>query len=233
MKKISKKLADARAKVDATKFYTLEDAIKLAQTTSYTKFDGSIDLAFNLNLDVRQADQQLRGSITLPNGIGKVTRVLVATDDPKLQKEAKDNGADIVLGQMDLDALFKKGKFDFDVMVTEPKMMAFLGKFGKILGPKGLMPNPKTGTVTMQIGKTVLEIKKGKANYRTDKAGIVHTMVGKVSMPIDKLVENANIVISTIKRIKPAAVKGAYIQTLSVSASMGPSVKIDISSLIN
>ena len=226
MAKISKKLAAARAKVDATKAYTLEEAITLAKETSYTSFDGSIDLAFNLNLDVRQADQQLRGAIPLPNGTGKTVRVLAATDDNV--EAVKAAGADIVADSQELVEILKAGKFDFDVIVTSPKMMPVLGRFGKELGPKGLMPNPKTGTVTPNVAKAIEEIKKGKANYRTDKNGIIHTAIGKVSMDDTKLVENAKAIIDQIKKLKPSAVKGTYMLNLTVSASMGPSIKIQL-----
>lgn len=225
MAKVSKKLAAARAKVE-DKAYSLEEAIKLAKETSYTKFDGSIDLAFNLNLDVRQADQQLRGAISLPNGTGKTVKVLAASDEN--QDAIKAVGADIVVGAQELTDILKTGKFDFDIIVTSPKMMPVLGRFGKELGPKGLMPNPKTGTVTPNVAKAVEEIKKGKANYRTDKNGIVHTAVGKVSMDDAKLLENAKVVFDTIKKLKPSAVKGTYMQNLTVSASMGPSIKVAI-----
>lgn len=228
MAKIAKKLVAARAKVDAEKIYTLDDAIKLAQETSYTKFDGSIDLAFNLNLDVRQADQQLRGAVSLPNGNGKKIVVLAATDDATQQKLATEAKADLVVGSADLNQILASGKLDFDVIITDPKMMPTLGRYGKVLGPKGLMPNPKTGTVTPQVSKAVEEVKKGKANYRTDKNGIVHTSIGRASMSTKALVENASIVIETIKKLKPSAVKGAYFKNLTVSASMGPSIKIEI-----
>lgn len=228
MAKIAKKLAAAREKVDADKIYTLDDAIKLAQETSYTKFDGSIDLAFNLNLDVRQADQQLRGAVSLPNGNGKKIVVLAATDDATQQKLATEAKADVVVGSADLNQILASGKLDFDVIITDPKMMPTLGRYGKVLGPKGLMPNPKTGTVTPQVAKAVEEVKKGKANYRTDKNGIVHTSIGRASMSTKALVENASVVIETIKKLKPSAVKGAYFKNLTVSASMGPSIKIEI-----
>jgi len=227
-KKVSKQLAAARAKVDAEKFYTLEEALKLAKETSYTKFDASIDLALKLNLDVRQADQQLRGAVSLPNGTGKVVRVLAATDDAAGTEAAKAAGADIVVDSAELTNILKSEKFDFDIIVTDPKMMPTLGRFGKVLGPKGLMPNPKTGTVTPQVGKAVEEIKKGKANYRTDKNGIIHTSVGKASMDAKALIENASVVFELIKKLKPSAVKGTYIHSFSVSASMGPSIKIQI-----
>ena len=224
--KLSKNLKAAIAKVEVEKLYNLAEAIKLAKETSFTKFDGSIDLAFNLNLDTRQADQQLRGAVSLPNGTGKTVKVLAATDDATQQTEAKDKGADIVVGGEELQEILKSGKFDFDIIVTDPKMMPILGRFGKELGPKGLMPNPKTGTVTPQVGKAVEEIKKGKANYRTDKEGIVHTSIGKTSMDDAALVQNAEAIIDTIKKLKPNSVKGTYMKSLSVSATMGPGIKI-------
>ncbi len=228
MAKLTKKMSAAVAKVDSTKIYTLEEAIKLVQETSITKFAGSVDLAFTLNLDVRQAEQQLRGAVSLPNGNGKKITVLVATDEPAQQKAAKDAGADVVAGQAELIQILNSGKLDFDIIITDPKMMPTLGRFGKVLGPKGLMPNPKTGTVTPMVAKAVEEVKKGKANYRTDKNGIVHTSVGKTSMELKALVENALVVIETIKKLKPSVVKGAYVKNLTASSTMGPSVKIQI-----
>ena len=228
MAKLGKKLVEARKKVEATKFYSLEEAIKLAQETSYTKFDASLDLVFNLNLDVRQAEQQLRGAISLPNGTGKLVRVLAATDDAEAQKAAKAAGAEIVVGAVELQEILKEGKFDFDIIVTDPKMMPTLGRFGRQLGPKGLMPNPKTGTVTPKVAKTVEEIKKGKANYRTDKNGIVHTIIGKKSMKTAELLENATVILEAMNKMKPAAVKGKYITNFTISATMGPSIKIKI-----
>lgn len=228
MAKLSKKMTAAIAKVDSSKIYTLTEAIKLVQETSITKFAGSVDLAFTLNLDVRQADQQLRGAVSLPNGNGKKINVLVATDEPSQQKAAQEAGADVVVGQGDLIQILNSGKLDFDIIITDPKMMPTLGRFGKVLGPKGLMPNPKTGTVTPMVAKAVEEVKKGKANYRTDKNGIVHTSIGKTSMDAKALAENALVVIDTIKKLKPSAVKGTYIKNLTASSTMGPSVKIQI-----
>ncbi|MEA4134351.1 50S ribosomal protein L1 [Mycoplasma sp. 2045] len=227
-KRVSKNLKAARAAFDRTVAYDLAEAIELAKKTSYAKFDASIDLAFNLNLDVRKADQQLRGAVLLPNGTGKSIRVLVATNNVEKQKAAQEAGADIVVDAQALEQRIKEDQFDFDVMVADPAMMPLLGKYGKKLGPKGLMPNPKTGTVTPTPEKAVEELKKGKANYRTDKAGIVHSLIGKASMSTEALVENAQTLISLIKRLKPAAVKGTYMLNLTVSASMGPSVKIKI-----
>ncbi|MFV8470254.1 50S ribosomal protein L1 [Mycoplasma sp. AA7A] len=227
-KRVSKNLRAARESFDRTVAYDLAQAIELAKKTSYAKFDASIDLAFNLNLDVRKADQQLRGAVLLPHGTGKSVRVLVATNNVEKQKLAKEAGADIVVDAQALEQRIKEDNFDFDVMVADPAMMPLLGKYGKKLGPKGLMPNPKTGTVTPTPEKAVEELKKGKANYRTDKAGIVHSLIGKASMSTEALVDNAQTLISLIKKLKPAAVKGAYILNLTVSASMGPSVKIKI-----
>ncbi|MGZ9756092.1 50S ribosomal protein L1 [Mycoplasma sp. 246B] len=227
-KRISKNLKNARESFDRTIAYDLSEAIELAKKTSYAKFDASIDLAFNLNLDVRKADQQLRGAVLLPNGTGKTVKVLVATNNVEKQKLSKDAGADIVLDGPALEQKIKESDFDFDVMVADPTMMPLLGKYGKVLGPKGLMPNPKTGTVTPAPEKAVEELKKGKANYRTDKAGIVHSLIGKSSMSTQALVENAKTLINLIKKLKPAAVKGTYMLNLTVSASMGPSVKIKI-----
>ena len=225
MAKLSKKMVAAKAKVDDKKKYSLKDALALAKETSYTKFDGSIDLAIVLNLDVRQADQQLRGSISLPCATGKVVRILAATDKEEVAKNA---GATIVASGNELTEILKKGKFDFDVIVTEPKHMPVFGKFGKELGPKGLMPNPKTGTVTPDVVKTITEILKGKANYRTDKNGVVHTSIGKVSMQVESLLQNAEALIETIKKVKPKAVKGTYIKAIWTSSSMGPSIKIAV-----
>ena len=226
--KLTKNMEAARKLVDSEKFYSLEEAVKLAKKSSFTKFDGTIDLAFRLNLDTKQADQQLRGSVSLPHGTGKSVKVLVATDDATGQKEAKAAGADIVVGAVELTEILKSEKFDFDIIVTDPKMMPTLGRFGKALGPKGLMPNPKTGTVTPNVAKATEDIKKGKANYRTDKEAIVHTIAGKVSMDDKALFENAQVVLDTILKLKPNSVKGDYMKTFSVSSSMGPSVKVKI-----
>ncbi|NQZ65771.1 MAG: 50S ribosomal protein L1 [Mycoplasmatales bacterium] len=228
MKKYSKKSIAARAKVDSSKFYTLEEGIKLAKAVAYENFDPSLDIAFKLNLDVRQADQQLRGSIPLPNGTGNSVKVLAATDDVAHQEEAKKAGAEFAVGKMELEEILKKGKFDFDIIVTDPKMMPTLGKYGKVLGPKGLMPNPKTGTVTPMVGKAVQEIKKGKANYRTEKNGIIHTIFGKKSMDDKKLLENVEVIIDRIQKLKPSAVKGVYIQSVTIATTMGPAIKIEL-----
>lgn len=227
-KHISKNLKKMREIFDNSKEYSLLEAMEIAKKTSFVKFDASIDIALNLNLDTRKAEQQLRGSVLLPNGTGKVVRVLVATDDAEQQKSSKAAGADIVVNSVDLEDILKKEKFDFDVMVAEPKMMITLGKYGKILGPKGLMPNPKTGTVTPDTAKAVEELKKGKANYRADKSGIVHSLIGKVSMDAKSLAENADTLIQLIKKLKPATVKGTYVKSIYVSTTMGPSIKVKV-----
>ncbi|MGL5205379.1 MAG: 50S ribosomal protein L1 [Metamycoplasmataceae bacterium] len=225
-KHISKNLKKALEQFDQSKEYSLTEAIEIIKKVSFVKFDASIDLALNLNLDTRKAEQQLRGAVLLPHGTGKKVRVLVASDDPKNQEASKKAGADIVASGMELEEILKKGVFEFDVMVAEPKMMITLGKYGKVLGPKGLMPNPKTGTVTPDPAKAVEELKKGKANYRADKAGIVHSLIGKVSMDTKALVENCETLISLIKKLKPATVKGSYIISLTISSTMGPSITL-------
>lgn len=228
MKKMNKKLANSLKLFDPQSTYSLEEAIELAKTTSYSKFDGSVDLNFKLNLNTRKADQQLRGSVSLPNGNGKSVRVLVASDKESVREEARKAGADIVTDRSELEEHLNKDKYDFDLIVVEPAMMTVLGKYGKKLGPKGLMPNPKTGTVTTQVAQAVVSIKKGKANFRADRGGCVHTLIGKCSMKTEALIENARVVISTLKRLKPAGVKGVYMQKLYVSASMGPGIKIKV-----
>lgn len=227
MRRVGKRLAAAREQVDKDTLYTLEDAVRLAKSSSYTNFDGSIDLSFKLNLDTKKADQQLRGSVTLPHGNGKNTIVLVASEDAGVRESATKAGADIVLDRGGLEEkLSQDAKYDFDVIVVEPRMMAILGKYGKKLGPKGLMPNPKNGTVTTNVPVTVANLKKGKALYRADRGGCVHTSIGRVSMSEDSLSENARTVISSIKRSKPAGVKGVYIQKIYLSASMGPGIRV-------
>ncbi len=226
MNKISKNKKAVLAKVDPTKVLELKDAIKLAKEASFAKFDESIEMIFNLNLDTKKADQQLRGSVSLPNGTGKSIKILATSDDSKMLEAAKAAGADLTADVQELEAILKKEEFNFDIIVATPKMMVTLGKFGKALGPKGLMPNPKTGTVTPNLEKAVLDLKAGKANYRTDKEGNVHTMIGKKSFDDKKLVENAKTVIETIKKLKPQTTKGAYIKNMVVKTTMGASVKI-------
>lgn len=228
MRRIGKKLIEAKKLVNKDQVYSLTEALELVKKTSYTKFDGSVDLAIKLNLDTRKAEQQLRGSVLLPHGTGKVVKVLVASDSNEILEKAKKAGADLTYTPAELEETLKADIFNFDVLVVDPKMMPILGKYGKKLGPKGLMPNPKTGTVTPTPEIAVKELKQGKANYRADKAGIVHSLIGKTSMSVEALEENARTLISLIKKLKPSVVKGVYVQNLTVSATMGPSIKIKI-----
>ena len=210
MAKKSKRYTEAAALIENGRLYSAEEAIELVKKTSNVKFDASVDVAFNLGLDVRQADQQLRGAVVLPHGTGKTKKVLVVAEGEKAQ-EAKDAGADIVAGKEILEDI-KKGWLDFEVMIATPNMMAELGKLGRILGPKGLMPNPKTGTVTMDVAKAVQETKAGKVTYRTDKEGNVHLPIGRVSFDDAKLVENFNTIYDLIVRLKPTSAKGPAIK---------------------
>ena len=225
MARHGKKYLEAAKLIDTAKSYPIEEAIELVKKVSYTKFDETMELVFRLNVDPRHADQQLRGAIVLPNGTGKSKKVLVITQGPKVA-EAQNAGADIVGGKEILEEI-KKGWFDFDVIVATPDMMGELGKLGKILGPKGLMPNPNTGTVTMNIAQAIDEIKKGKVTYRTDKEGNVAVIIGKKSFSTEKLVENYKTIYDVILKARPAAVKGTYMKNVVVSSSMSPSVKVD------
>ena len=227
-RKLSKNVKIAKNLTSKVDILPLQEAIDLAKKASFAKFDESLDIAINLNLDTRKSDQQLRGAVVLPNGNGKSVRVLVATDDVNAQKAAKAAGADLVYSAAELPEILNQDKYEFDVIVADPKMMLVLGKYGKKLGPKGLMPNPKTGTVTATPAKAVEELKKGKANYRADKGGIIHSSIGKKSMDTKKLTENAEALIQVIKRLKPTTVKGTYVKNITVSTSMGPSVKVKI-----
>ena len=228
MKK-GKKYVEAAAKLEKGHAYTKEEAVKLVKETSVTKFDASVELAIRLNLDTKKADQQLRGAIVLPNGTGKTKRVLVLAKGP-LATAAKEAGADYV-GDVDMiEKIEKENWFDFDVIVATPDMMPALGKIGKVLGPKGLMPNPKTGTVTMDVKKAVEDIKKGRVEYRTDTYGNVQVIIGKVSFTEEQLLENMNAFVSLILKTKPSVVKGTYVKNISVSSTMGPGIKIDTNS---
>ena len=228
MKK-GKKYAEVAKLVEKNKLYTLEKAVSLVKKTSYAKFDSSVELAMNLNLDTKKADQQLRGTICLPHGTGKTKRILVIAKGDKA-KDAKEAGADYV-GDVDLlEKIEKENWFEFDVLIATPDMMPQLGKLGKVLGPKGLMPNPKTGTVTLDVAKAVNEVKQGRIEYRTDSYGNVHVIVGKVSFDNHKLVENIKEFVKLIQKTKPSVVKGTYIKNVSISATMGPGIKIDINS---
>ena len=228
MKKSKRYVANLE-QVEKNKLYTTEEAIKLVKSTSNTKFDSTVEVAMNLNLDVKKADQQLRGAIVLPHGTGKTKKILVLTKGDQA-KAAKEAGADYV-GELDLISKIEtENWFDFDVIIATPDMMPALGKIGKLLGPKGLMPNPKTGTVTMDVAKAVEETKKGKVNYRTDSYGNVHGIIGKVSFTDEQLKENLTTFVEAISKIKPTTVKGTYIKNISVSSTMAPGIKIDSNS---
>ena len=225
MKKRSKKYVEAANKIEKNKLYSKEEAIKLVKETAISTFDSSIEVAIRTNLDTKKADQQLRGAIVLPHGTGKTKKVLVVARGEQATK-AKEAGADFV-GDVDmLEKIEKENWFGFDVMIATPDMMPLLGKLGKVLGPKGLMPNPKTGTVTMDVVKAVDEVKAGRVTYRTDSYGNVHAIIGKASFTEDKLIENLDAFVGAILKVKPATVKGEYVKNISVSSTMGPGIKI-------
>ena len=228
MKK-GKKYVEAKKLVEKNKLYTKEEAVELVKKTTITKFDSSVEVAMNLNLDTKKADQQLRGTICLPHGTGKTKKILVIAKGPKAE-EAKNVGADYVGDNDYLEKIEKENWFDFDVLIATPDMMPALGKLGKVLGPKGLMPNPKTGTVTMDITKAVTEVKQGRIEYRTDSYGNVHAIIGKVSFTNEQLLENLSSFVSMIVKSKPSVVKGTYIKNISIASTMGPGVKIDTNS---
>ena len=223
MKKLSKKYAASLKLVDKTKKYTIAEACDLVKKTATAKCDESIDVSFRLNIDPKQADQQLRGTITLPHGNGKTKKILAITDKAEAAKEA---GADYV-GQQDmLDKISKENWFDFDVIVDTPNMMGLLGRMGRVLGPKGLMPNPKTGTVTNDIASAIKEIKNGKIAYRNDKDGNLAINFGKASFDAEKLADNLKVVVETVTKARPAAVKGVYIRSCTISSTYGPGIHI-------
>ena len=225
----SKRHIENLKKVEKNKLYSVEEAIKLAKETSNSKFDSTLEVAMNLNLDVKKADQQLRGAVVLPNGTGKSKKILVLAKADKA-KEAVSAGAEYV-GDIDMiDKIAKENWFDFDVIIATPDMMPALGKIGEILGPKGLMPNPKTGTVTTDVKKAVEETKKGKVEYRTDTFGNVHAIFGKASFDDAKLAENLKSFVEVILKAKPQTVKGNYVKNISISSTMGPGIKIDVNS---
>ena len=228
MKK-SKRYASVVEKVEKNKVYTVAEAVKLVKELSNTKFDETVEVAMNMNLDTKKADQQLRGAIVLPNGTGKSQTVLVLAKGDQA-KAAKEAGADYV-GDVDMiEKIEKESWFDYDVIIATPEMMPMLGKIGKILGPKGLMPNPKTGTVTTDVVKAIDEIKKGKVNYRTDSYGNVHGIIGKASFEDNKLAENLTTFVGVILKAKPSTVKGKYVKNISISSTMGPGIKLDVNS---
>ena len=228
MKK-SKRYASVSEKFDKKKAYTQEEAVKLVKEASSAKFDETIEVAMNMNLDTRKADQQLRGAVVLPNGTGKSQTVLVLAKGDQA-KAAKEVGADYVGDADMIEKIEKENWFEYDVIIATPEMMPMLGKIGKLLGPKGLMPNPKTGTVTMDVKKAVEDTKKGKVEYRTDSFGNIHGIIGKASFEEAKLVENLNAFVNTILKLKPASVKGNYVKNISISSTMGPGVKLDLNS---
>jgi len=221
-----KKFKAVQALVEPQKLYGVEEAIGLAKKTARTKFDETVDLAVRLGVDPKQADQMVRGTVVLPHGTGKTVKVLVFAKGEK-DKEAREAGADFV-GSEDLaDKIQKEGWTDFDVVVATPDIMGLVGRLGKVLGPRGLMPNPKTGTVTFDVAKAIKEIRAGKVEYRVEKAGIVHVPVGKASFDEGKLVDNAKAVLESILKAKPASSKGKYLKGVTVSTTMGPGVKMD------
>jgi large subunit ribosomal protein L1 len=227
MSKTSKKHTTAMDKIDRSKVYPLSTAVDVVKDSAYAKFDETVDIAVKLGVDPRHADQMVRGAVVLPNGLGKTVRVLVFAKGEK-EKEALDAGADFVGGD-DLVAKIQEGWFDFDTAIATPDMMGVVGKIGKLLGPRGLMPNPKVGTVTFDIGRAVQESKAGKVEFRVEKAGIIHAPIGKVSFEADKLKGNLVAIVEALLKAKPSAAKGTYIKKISMSSTMGPGINLDIS----
>lgn len=225
MGKASKKYRSAAEKVDPTKYYSLKEGMELVQKTSYSKFVGTVDLAINLGVDPKQADQNVRGATALPHGLGKTVRIIVFAKGQKAI-EAKELGADHVGGD-ELAEKINGGWLEFDQVIATPDMMAVVGKLGKVLGPRGLMPNPKMGTVTFEIKNAIQELKAGRAEFRVEKAGIVHTVVGRVNMDHAHLVANTEAVIEAVLKAKPASAKGTYLKKITLSATMSPGIKID------
>lgn len=223
-KKKGKKFLAAQARVE-DKYYAAQEAIELVKDVSFEGFDASVELAMRLNLDTRKADQNLRGALVLPNGTGKTAKVLVFAVGDKA-KEAEEAGADYV-GDDEYVQKIQQGWMDFDTVVATPDMMSKIGRLGRVLGPRGLMPNPKTGTVTMDVKKAVEEVKAGKVEYRVDKVGNIHVGIGKVSFPTEKLVENLKVMYDTILKLRPSTVKGVYIKNVSIASTMGPGIRVD------
>ncbi|KAA0954892.1 50S ribosomal protein L1 [Planococcus kocurii] len=230
MAKTGKKLQDAQKLIDRSKQYEAKEAIELAKKASTVNFDATVEVAFRLGIDTRKNDQQIRGAVVLPNGTGKTQSVLVFAKGEKL-KEAEAAGADFV-GDAEYIQKIQQGWFEFDVIVATPDMMGEVGKLGRVLGPKGLMPNPKTGTVTFDVTKAVQEIKAGKVEYRADKTGIIHAPIGKVSFDDSKLAENLEAIYDVVLKAKPSSAKGTYIKSLNVTTTMGPAVKVDPSKVV-
>ncbi|WLR50949.1 50S ribosomal protein L1 [Bacillus tianshenii] len=231
MAKKGKRFAELTKLVDRSKAYPVEEAVELVKKTATAKFDESVETAFRLGVDPKKADQQIRGAMVLPHGTGKTQRVLVFAKGEKA-KEAEAAGADYV-GDAEYINKINQGWFDFDVVVATPDMMAEVGKLGRVLGPKGLMPNPKTGTVTFEVEKAINDIKAGKVEYRVDKAGNIHVPIGKVSFDNEKLAENFKAIVETIQKAKPAASKGTYMRNVSIASTMGPGIKVDVSSVVS
>ena len=225
MAKHGKRYLEAAKKVDSTKFYSVDEAMKLAKETSYANFDATIEVAYNLNVDPKQADQQIRGALVLPNGTGKSKKVVVFAEGPQAD-QAKEAGADEV-GSDDLVEKVQNGYLDFDVVIATPMMMAKVGRLGRILGPKGLMPNPKTGTVTMDVAKAVENQKAGQVEYRVDKQGLIYAPIGKASFDAEKLAQNFDALRDVILRARPASAKGQYVKSVAVSATFGPGIHLD------
>jgi large subunit ribosomal protein L1 len=228
MGRTGKKYAAAKAAVGERQ-YSLEEGVPLAQKVKYAKFDETVELAFRLGVDPKHADQMVRGTVVLPHGLGKTKRVLAIAGGEK-QREAEEAGADVVAGEEVVERI-QGGWMDFDAVVATPDMMRSVGRLGKVLGPRGLMPNPKTGTVTFEIAKAVREIKAGKVEFRVDKTGIVHAPVGKSSFPVHNLLQNAQALVDAIVKAKPAAAKGKYLKSLTLSTTMGPAIRIDTASV--
>jgi len=229
MKKSGKNITKARKAVES-RSYTLQDAVPLLQKVKYAKFDETVEITMRLGVDPKHADQMVRGTVVLPHGLGKSKKVLVIATGEKV-KEAEAAGADFVGGEEMVEKISKENWTDFDALIATPDVMKSVGRLGKVLGPKGLMPNPKTGTVTFDVGKAVQEVKAGKVEFRTDKTALVHVPVGKISFTADKLVDNANTVITSVVKAKPTVAKGKYVKGCYLSSSMGPGISIDISAL--
>ena len=225
MAKKSKQMRAALEKIDSTKAYSVEEAVALAQETNFAKFDATVEVSYNLNIDVKKADQQIRGAMVLPNGTGKTQRVLVFARGAKAE-EAKAAGADFV-GEDELVDKINGGWLDFDVVVATPDMMGVVGRLGRVLGPKGLMPNPKAGTVTMDVTKAVNDIKAGKIEYRLDKSNIIHVPIGKASFTEEQLSDNFQTLIGAIAKARPSTLKGQYLKSVVIAPTMGPGVKIN------
>lgn len=220
-----KKYRQAAAQIDRNRYYSVDEAIELAKRVAYAKFDETVELSMHLGVDPRKADQMVRGTVVLPHGLGKSKRVVVIASADKI-KEAEEAGADLVGGE-DIVERIKGGWLDFDALIATPDMMRLVGQLGKILGPRGLMPNPKTGTVTFDVGRAVREVKAGKVEFRVDKSGVIHAPIGKVSFDKERLAENAKALIEAVIKAKPASAKGRYVKSAAISTTMGPGIKLN------